>query len=89
MKTLKEFDEDVLRLKAFIYRFSAIFGVRIYLADKEERLFNLKMEDSNRCAIGLWQARYGFLTRWTYKMPFYKAFIANVQNAFTFNKYDL
>jgi hypothetical protein len=78
----------ILKIKAFIYRFSNIFGLRIYLAQKEEDEFiNSQKHDSEisrSCAIGLWQGLNGFTTVWTYKKPFHKAIIMKINHAFDF-----
>ena len=51
----------MLRLKAFLYRFSAIFGRGIYLAGKEEQEYidsqNFDSELSESIARGCWQAK--------------------------------
>jgi len=82
----------ILKIKAFIYRFSAIFGLRIYLAKREERLYLETLEFSDyldkSISSGLWQAHNGFTTIWTYKMPWYKAFIAKIKHAFDFRSYE-
>ena len=79
--------ELILHIKAFIYRFSAIFGLGVYLAKKEEDAYiRSQGQISSRAQSigrGSWQARYGFLTVWTYRMSPVKAFIARVKNAFT------
>lgn len=82
----------IIKIKAFIYRFSAIFGLRIYLADKEEQVYidslgDIDSELGEGCYRGLWQAKYGFTTIWTYKMPFFKALIAKIKHAFNFRSY--
>lgn len=76
-----------LKLKSFIYRFSAIFGLSIYLARKEEDAYiksmNLESDSiAEKCSRGLWQARHGFTTVWTYKQPFFKALKAKINHAF-------
>lgn len=82
----------MIKLKAFIYRFSAIFGLRIYLAQKEEQRYidSLKVIDNlhEGCSRGLWQARHGFTTVWTYKQPFLKALVNKTKHAFNFRSYD-
>lgn len=78
----------MIRLKAFIYRFSNIFGLRIYLAQKEEDAYiNSLGENASFLSAGLWQAKHGFTTVWTYKDPFHKAIIAKVKHAFNFRSY--
>jgi hypothetical protein len=76
----------MLRLKAFIYRFTAIFGRGIYLASKEEQAYINSQEFesalSESVAIGCWQARNGFTTVWTYKQSFFKAIASNIKHAF-------
>ena len=78
----------IIKIKAFIYRFSNVFGLRVYLAQKEEDAFinskNYDSELSKSCAIGLWQGLNGFTTVWTYKMPLYKAIYSKVKHAFDF-----
>ncbi len=76
----------MIKTKAFIYRFFAIFGLRIYLAHKEEKEYLNSLgklsEFSKQCLIGSWQAKNGFTTVWTYKQPFFKGLIAKVKHAF-------
>lgn len=78
----------MIKFKAFIYRFSAIFGLRIYLAKKEEDAFIKSFPDmsevSEGCHRGLWQGVHGFTTVWTYHMPWYKALIVKTKHAFDF-----
>lgn len=79
----------MIKFKAFIYRFSAIFGLRIYLAQKEEDDYiNSLGEDVNFLSIGLWQVKYDFTTILTYKQPFFKALISKIKHAFTFRSYN-
>lgn len=82
----------MIKFKAFIYRFFAIFGLSIYLADKEEQLYinSLKDMDEFNEGIhrGLWQGYKGFTTVWTYKMPFHKALIAKIKHAFDFRTFE-
>lgn len=79
--------ELILHIKAFIYRFSAIFGLRIYLAQKEEDHYIVTLGGVDKLtesiSRGTWQAKYGFCTVWTYKMNPLQAFKARVKNAFT------
>jgi hypothetical protein len=81
-----------LKSKAFIYRFSAIFGLRIYLADKEEQAYINSLEDLDQfeegCYRGVWQGKHGFTTVWTYKMPWYKTIVVNTRHAFDFRSYE-
>jgi hypothetical protein len=76
----------MLRLKAFIYRFTAIFGAAIYLAKKEEQDYidsqSFDSELSESLARGCWQAKYGFTTVWNYKKSFFEALISNIKHAF-------
>ena len=78
----------ILKIKAFIYRFSAIFGLRIFLAQKEELQFLKTMvghsDFDKSMTLGLWQAKYGFTTVWTYRKPLHKAIIAKIRHAFYF-----
>jgi hypothetical protein len=79
----------MIKLKAFIYRFSAIFGLRIYLAQKEEDAYvNSLGEDADFLSSGTWQAKHGFTTIWTYRTPFHKALIAKTKHAFNFRSYE-
>lgn len=82
----------MIKLKAFIYRFSAIFGLRIYLANEEEQFYIESLGEIDKlyegCSRGLWQAKHGFTTIWTYKQPFFKALIAKTKHAFNFRSYD-
>ena len=81
----------MIKLKAFIYRFSAIFGLPIYLAQKEEQAYINSLGNLNEfnegCYRGLWQARNGFTTVWTYKQPFFKAIVSKIKHAFRFRCY--
>ncbi len=81
-----------LKSKAFIYRFSNIFGLRIYLASKEEKRYTDSLwmfsEVDRGLGVGLWQARHGFTTVWTSKQPIHKAFAAKVKHAFDFRSYE-
>lgn len=78
----------MIKLKAFVYRFSAIFGLRIYLARKEENLYLQTVENRDEFSVsihaGLWQAKHGFTTIWTYKQSFFKALINKTKHAFDF-----
>lgn len=76
----------ILKIKSFIYRFSNIFGLNIYLAKKEEQEYINSLENTSdlyrNLEVGCWQAENGFTTIWTYKMPIHKAIIAKVKHAF-------
>lgn len=78
--------EAVIKLKAFIYRFSAIFGLSVYLADKEEQAYvdslNIRGEFEDSCARGTWQGKHGFTTVWTWGKPWHKALFAKIKHAF-------
>jgi hypothetical protein len=77
----------ILKFKAFIYRFFAIFGLRVFLAQKEQDSFIEGLPTSKldrSIAIGLWQARCGFTTVYTRKMPFVKAMLTKIKHAFSF-----
>lgn len=84
-----------LRLKAFIYRLSDVFGKTIYLARKEEDLYMELLNEAegplsemwDGIERGSWQAHYGFTTLWTYKEPWYKAFWARLKHAFDFRAF--
>jgi hypothetical protein len=80
------FKEYMLKLKSFIYRFTAIFGRGLYLANKEEQAYidsqNFKSELSESIARGCWQGGKGFTTVWTYKQPFCKSLVSKIQHAF-------
>jgi hypothetical protein len=79
----------MIKLKAFIYRFSNIFGLHIYLAQKEEDAYiNSLGEDADFLSVGMWQAKYGFTTVWTYKQPLFKATISKIKHAFDFRSYE-
>ena len=85
----------ILKIKAFIYRFSNIFGMYIYLATKEEKKYleTLEFGDSmyEMCKgiyTGVWQGKNGFTTVWTYKMPLHKAIIVKTKHAFNFKDYN-
>lgn len=82
----------MIKFKAFVYRFSAIFGLRIYLADKEERAYIKSLKDMGQfeegCYRGLWQAKHGFTTVWTYKQLPHKALVAKIKHAFDFRSYE-
>ncbi len=76
-----------LKIKAFIYRFFMVFGVSVYLADKEEQQYidslkkegKLQLEGVHR---GSWQAKHGFLSVWTYKQNFIEATWNKIKNVF-------
>lgn len=80
----------ILLFKSFIYRFSAIFGLRIYLANREEYLYIKSLGELTQfdksLHTGTWQANHGFTTVWTYKQPLLRAFISKVKHAFTFKR---
>lgn len=82
----------MIKLKAFIYRFSAIFGLSIYLAEKEEQAYINSLKDMDELSEsihrGLWQGQRGFTVVWTYKMPFHKAIIAKIKHAFDFRTFE-
>ena len=83
----------MLKVKSFIYRFSNIFGLRIYLANKEEQAYIDSLDDidselGEACYRGLWQAERGFTTVWTYKQPLLKSLIAKIKHAFNFRSYN-
>ena len=82
----------ILKIKAFIYRFSNIFGLRIYLATREEKLYLETLEFSDyldkSISAGLWQARNGFTTTWTHRLPWYKAIILKIKHAFDFRGFE-
>lgn len=81
----------ILKIKAFIYRFCNIFGLHIYLAKKEEKLYLETLEFSDyldkSISSGLWQAENGFTTVWTHKLPLHKAIIAKIEHAFDFRSF--
>jgi hypothetical protein len=75
----------MLKFKAFIYRFSNIFGLHIYLAKKEQREFMnsqvFTCDLTRSIAVGTWQAKNGFTTVWTYKQNFFESFISKTKHA--------
>lgn len=79
----------MLKFKSFIYRFSNIFGLHIYLAKKEEDAYIKSLElptDSNgnfmeSLSRGTWQARHNFTTVWTYRQNFFKALVSKTKHA--------
>lgn len=81
----------MLKVKAFIYRFSNIFGLHIFLAHKEQQQYletiEIKSEFQKEVAIGLWQGKKGFTSVWTYNIPFHKAIIKKIKHAFHFKEY--
>lgn len=82
----------ILKIKAFIYRLSAIFGLRVYLANKEEQAYidSLGKIDElyEGCSRGLWQAKRGFTTVFTYGLPLHKALTSKIKHAFTSRSYE-
>jgi len=81
----------ILKLKAFIYRFFAIFGFRLFLAQKEQESFVEGLPTSKldrSIAVGLWQARHGFTTIYTRRMPFVQATLTKIKHAFDFGGLD-
>jgi hypothetical protein len=89
----------ILKIKAFLYRFSDIFGCRLYLAKKEEEAYFRKAMFVDKVSgiidedlvddfginlhRGLWHAEHGFTTVYTRHMPPLKALITKVKHAFT------
>jgi hypothetical protein len=75
-----------LKLKSFIYRFTAIFERGLYLADKEEQVYinsqNFDSELSESIARGCWQAENGFTTVWTFKQTFIESLASKIKHAF-------
>jgi hypothetical protein len=82
----------ILKIKAFIYRFCDIFNVRVFLARREEYLYIKSLgeldKDLKGIHTGLWQAKHGFTTVWTYKQSSLKSFISKVKHAFDFKDLD-
>jgi hypothetical protein len=84
----------ILNIKAFIYRFSNIFGLRIYLAKKEEEEYvsrNVSKRGdsvSRSISIGMWHARNGFTTVYVYGKPFLRQIKAKIKHAFDFTKFE-
>jgi|LauGreDrversion4_2_1035121.scaffolds.fasta_scaffold2324080_1 hypothetical protein len=80
----------ILKIKSFIYRFSDIFGFRVYLAEKEEAKYLKSLEDLDEIKkgiyIGIWHANHGFTTIYNYTLPFYKTIKSKIIHAFTFNQ---
>jgi len=80
----------MVKFKAFIYRFSAIFGLRLYLANKEEEAYlkslgkKIKNKNDKSLYVGMWQAKHGFTTVWTHNKTFHEALIAKIKHAFDF-----
>lgn len=79
----------ILKIKAFIYRLGDVFGLSIYLADKEEDAY---IEENNYSgkgfaediARGSWQAKHGFLSVWTGAMPFHVVIWKKIKNVVRF-----
>jgi hypothetical protein len=82
----------MLKLKAFIYRFSNIFGLRIYLADKEEQAFIDTQDLSSGLAEGTlrgcWQAQHGFTTVWTSRLKGFRKFKLRTFHAFGVSEFN-
>jgi hypothetical protein len=84
-----------LKLKAFIYRLSDVFGRTIYLADEEEQLYIELLTEAEGplsemwegIERGSWQGHYGFTTVWTYKQPWYKATWEKLKHTFDFRTF--
>lgn len=88
----------MLKIKAFIYRLSSMFGKRIYLAKKEEDAIfanaifaNLVMciirgtkstDIRTMLSVGLWHADNGFTSLYTKGMPRIKAIKQNIIHLF-------
>jgi len=87
----------MLRIKAFIYRLSALFGKRIYLAQKEEDahfaeavfastvLYIITGKDRHFIISlnrGMWHAEHGFTTVYTRHITFFKAIEQNIIHLF-------
>jgi hypothetical protein len=82
----------ILKIKAFIYRLSSVFGLRIYLAEKEENGYINSIEIHSNIqesvARGMWQAQHGFTTVWTWGQPWYRALSTRIRHAFDFRSLD-
>lgn len=82
----------MLKLKAFIYRFSLVFGLSIYLANKEEDAYINSLRDMSNWETnihrGIWQASNGFTSIWTWGKPWYKALWIKLKHAFDFRSYE-
>lgn len=79
----------IIKLKAFIYRLSDVFGLSIYLAEKEE---NEYIEENGfkgkglkeNIARGGWQATHGFSKVLVWKKPVYVKVWIKLKHAFYF-----
>ena len=76
----------ILKVKAFIYRFSDIFGFRLYLAEKEENEYIKSLGDiddfEKDLNIGLWQAKHGFTTIFTVNKKYFSSIKSKIKHAF-------
>lgn len=81
-----------IKLKSFIYRFSDVFGLSIYLAKEEEELYIELLQEaegplsefSESMERALWQVEAGFTTVFTYKQPWYKSAWSKLKHAFNY-----
>lgn len=79
----------ILKLKAFIYRFSNIFGLRIYLAEKEEVAYLSSLGHTTSFELGiytgLWQCKHGFTTIYISRNTYFiKRIYGKIKHAFKF-----
>jgi hypothetical protein len=88
----------ILKIKAFIYRLSCIFGKRIYLAQKEEDAYFAEAKFAGivlqmisgkeygnlrmMLGIGMWHADNGFTSIYTRDMSRIKALKRNITHLF-------
>lgn len=81
----------IIKIKSFIYRFFNIFGLSVYLADKEEQAYIDSLGDIDEftedCSRGLWQGKNGFTSIWTGKKPIHKALVDKIKHAFDFRSF--
>jgi hypothetical protein len=82
----------IIKIKAFIYRFSNIFGLHIFLAEKEQSDYIISLgkisAESREIHEGMWQAMNGFTSVWTWRMPFHKALFRKIKHAFDFRTFE-
>ena len=81
----------ILKFKAFIYRFSNIFGLYIFLAEKEQSKYIISLGkisiESRGLYESLWQGHNGFTSAWVWGMPFHKALFRKIKHAFDFRTF--
>ena len=82
----------ILQIKSFIYRFFVIFGLNIFLAEKERQEYinskGFNSKEDRHLAVGLWEVKNGFCQILTSSdQSFLERFSINIRHAFNFKRY--